>query len=174
MGAVLHRPLADPEGFTIEMAEHLLPDHTRYELHGGRIVVTSPARLWHTNAQRRLANLLERRGTAAGVEVGLDIAPGETRVLDVATFYDEPDDDRAYFAPGEIALAVEVVSPSSRDDDYIDKPTLYARLGIAEFWRADRTGDDQAIMVQMFTLDTDRRAYVPAKTMSLDELEQAG
>jgi Uma2 family endonuclease len=173
MGAVLHQS-ADPDGFTIEMAEHLLPDHTRYELHGGRIVVMSPARLWHIRVQHRLMSFLERQGKLAGTEIGLTIAPRETRVLDVAAFHGEPDEDRAYFRADEIALAVEVVSPSSQDDDYIDKPALYARLGIPEFWRVDRTSDSNEPMIEMFTLDADRRVYVPARTISLDELEQAG
>lgn len=173
MSAVLHRP-ADPDGFTIEMAEHLLPEGVRFELYGGTIHVMSPAVRWHTRAQRRLADLLERQGRIADIEVGLSIAPGETRVLDVAAFHDEPDEDRAYFRAGEIALAIEVVSPSSRDDDYVDKPTLYARLGIGEFWRVDRTGDSNEPMIEMFTLDADRRVYVPSRTISLAELEKTG
>ncbi|GAA3519257.1 Uma2 family endonuclease [Actinocatenispora rupis] len=158
------------DGFTVEMAEHLLPEHARFELHGGRIVVMSPARVWHTEAQRRIANLLIRQGRIGRIEVGLAIAPGETRVLDVAAFVDEPDEDSAYFQPGEIELAVEVVSPSSRDDDYIDKPALYARLGIAEFWRADRDGSG-TVHVAQFRLDPDRRVYVPAGVVPLDELD---
>lgn len=170
MAAAPHyRPDPD-EGFTIDQAESLLPEHVRFELHEGQIVVMSPAKLWHTETQRRIANILERRGRRVGVEVGLDIAPGETRVLDVAAFHDTPDRYRAYFDPGEITLAVEVVSPSSKKNDYVDKPALYARLGIPEFWRADldSAGD---VHVAMYQLDTDERRYVPTGTVTLDELE---
>ena len=172
MGAVLHRRRpVDPDGYTIEMAEHLLPDNPRFELHGGRIVVMSPAKRWHTQVQRRIADLLERTGRVAGIEVGLTVAPKEMRVLDVATFRNEPGGDRAYFKPGEITLAVKVASPSSEDDDYFGKPELYALLGIGEFWRADRT-DDGVIMVEMFALNRDDRVYVPTGTATLEELEQ--
>ncbi|HEY3507001.1 MAG TPA: Uma2 family endonuclease [Actinocatenispora sp.] len=72
---------------------------------------------------------------------------------------------------GEIELAVEVVSPRSRDGDRIDKPARYARLGIGEFWRADR--DEAGVVhVAVFRLDADRRVYVPTGTVPLDELEQ--
>ena len=162
----------DIDGFTVEMAEHLLPSGVRYELHGGRIVVMGPAKLWHTRVQHRLMALLTRQGRPAGTEVGLAIAPGETRVLDVAAFRDEPDEDRAYFPPGDITLAVEVVSPSSRDDDYLDKPALYARLGIDEFWRVDRAPGQTAGVVEMFRLDVDRRVYVPTRTTTVDDLER--
>lgn len=160
------------DGFTVETAEHLLPDGVRFELHGGRIIVMSPAKRWHTQVQRRIATLLEAQGRIAGIEVGLSIAPGETRVLDAAAFADDPGDDRAYFQPGEITLAVEVVSPSSREDDYIDKPALYARLGIDEYWRVDRDNDGVA-HVAKFRLGPDRRAYVLTGTTSLDAMERA-
>ncbi len=54
----------------------------------GQIRVMSRAARWHTRVQRRIANLLERRGQSADAEVGLLIAPDETRVPDVAGVYD--------------------------------------------------------------------------------------
>jgi Uma2 family endonuclease len=160
----------DPDGFTVETAEHMLLSDARFELHGGRIIVMSPARVWHTRTQRRIASLLERRGRKAEIEVGLTLAPKETRVLDVAAFRGDPDEDSAYFDPEEIALAVEVVSPSSVTEDYKEKPDLYASLGIPEFWRVDRN-EDGVIMVEMLALDRDQGRYVPAKMITLDELE---
>lgn len=170
MVALRREESPDTEGYTIEMAEHLLPSDARFELHGGRIVLMSPARRWHSRIQRRVANLLEHQGRDVDTEIGLVIAPKESRVLDVAAFHGDAGFDRAYYQPGEIDLAVEVVSPSSERDDYVDKPDLYARLGIPEFWRIDRT-EDGVVMVEMFTLDRDRHRYVAAKTVALDELE---
>lgn len=158
------------EGFTIEQAEQLLPEHVRFELHGGRIVVMSPARRWHNRVQRRIANLLERQGRSADTGIGLWVGPGETRVLDVAAFRGDPGLDRAYFDAAEIELAVEVVSPSSRDDDYVDKPKLYAQLGIGEFWRVDR--DTHGVVhVSRHRLDENTRSYVLSDDVPLDELE---
>lgn len=162
--------LPDPDGFTFEMAENIVPSGFRFELHGGRIVVTSPARLWHTRAQGRITDLLRKTGRKAYPGVGLVLAPTETRVLDVAAFRSDPDENSAYFDPDDIELAVEVVSPSSVKDDYEDKPDLYAKLGIPEFWRVDRNAGG-VIMVEMLTLDRDRSRYVPARVISLDELE---
>src|SRR3954466_161747 len=153
------------------MAEHLLPDSVRYELHGGQILVMSPATRWHTRVQRLIADFLEGQGRSADIEIGLLIAPGETRVLDVAVLTGDAGYERAYFRPEEIELAVEVVSPSSREADYVDKPTLYARLGIAEFWRADRD-EKQVVQVSMFRLDRDRGVYTLTETAALDELER--
>jgi Uma2 family endonuclease len=167
----LHRyESPDTEGYTIEMAEHVLPSDARFELHGGRIVMMSPAKVWHTDTQRRIADLLDKKGRKAYIELGLTIAPKDTRVLDVAVLRDKPDPERAYFHAGEIDLAVEVVSPSSVKDDYQEKPELYARLGIPEFWRVDRDADG-VITVTMFALDREQRRYVPAKMVTLDELE---
>lgn len=171
MGLSATRP-ADHEGFTVDMAERLVPNGLRFELHGGEIRMMSPAAQWHSLVQRRLAGLLERGGRWAGIEVGMWLGPKETRVLDVAAFRAEIDLDEAYFPPYDIALAVEVVSPSSVDNDYHDKPELYARLGIPEFWRADRR-EDKTVVVDMFTLDDERRVYLPSRTATLAELEAA-
>jgi Uma2 family endonuclease len=164
-----HEPVF--EGFTVEMAEDLLPDGVRYELHGGQILVLSPAARWHVRVQRRIANLLERQGRNADLEIGMQIAPRETRVLDVAVLVADAGEEPAYFRPGEIELGVEVVSPSSRDTDYVDKPHLYAQLGIAEFWRVDRAEKD-VVYVSMFRLDRERCVYDLIETVTLDELER--
>ena len=158
------------DGFTVEEAERLLPEHVRFELRGGRMVVTKPARQWHSRAQVRIMNLLGLQGRAAGIDVGLHVASRETRVLDAAVFRHDIDPNNAYFEPAEIELAVEVVSPSSREDDYVDKPKLYARLGIAEFWRVDQDAHG-AIHVSRHRLDADSRSYLLIDDVTLDELE---
>lgn len=173
MSAPLHRQVADSAGFTVETAENLLPDNVRYELHGGVIHVMSPAARWHSRVQRRIANLLEGHGRSADTEIGLSIGPGDTRVLDVAAFGVDAGYDRAYYQPTEIELAVEVVSPSSRDNDYVDKPKLYAELGITEFWRADPDAKG-VVHVSMYRLDTDTRTYVLTGAAALDDLEDQG
>jgi Uma2 family endonuclease len=162
---------ADPDdGFTVEEAERLLPEHARFELHKGRIVVMSPAKQWHSRAQVRIMNLLQQQGRIAGIEVGLRVAAKESRVLDVAVFRREIDPDSAYFEPADIEVAVEVVSPSSRDDDYVDKPKLYAQLGIPEFWRVDQDANG-VIHVCRHRLDGADGSYVLYDDATLDALE---
>lgn len=160
----------DPNGYTLEMAEYLLPHGVRFELHGGAIHVMTPAAQWHSDVQMQLVAMFRARGLVAGMEVGLSIGPRETRVLDVAVFKHERDRSRAYFSPDQIALGVEVVSPSTADSDFVDKPILYAELGIGEFWRITER-DHERYIVEIFTLDTDRERYLLSRTCTLDELE---
>lgn len=67
---------------------------------------------------------------------------------------------------------MEIVSPSIVDDDYIEKPALYARLGIPEFWRVDEK--DGELVVEMVTLDEATARYVPSRTAPLDVVEAEG
>ncbi|MEV0843509.1 Uma2 family endonuclease [Actinocatenispora sera] len=176
MAATTDRGVAG-EGFTVETAEGLLPPGTRFELHGGNILVMTPATQWHSDVQVRVLNLLRGRGLLAGIEVGVAIAPKQTRVIDVAAFNGERDVRKAYFAPEQIALAVEVVSPSTAENDFRDKPMLYAKLGIPEFWRIteneDEDGDILGYNVEVFVLG-ERGRYELARTASLDEIEAEG
>jgi Uma2 family endonuclease len=176
MAATTDRGVAG-EGFTVETAEGLLPPGTRFELHGGNILVMTPAAQWHTNVQMGLVQMFRGRGLVAGMEVGIRIATKQTRVLDVGVFKGEPDLREAYFAPDQIALAVEVVSPSTAENDFRDKPILYAKLGIPEFWRITENEDDDGDIVgynvEVFVLG-ERGRYELARTASLDEIEAEG
>lgn len=164
------RPVDLGEGFTIEMAEGLLPPGTRFELYGGKILATTPAAQWHSDVQMQLVDMLRRRGLVAGMKVGLRIAAKESRVLDVAAFRGERDRHEAYFDAEQISLAIEVVSPSTAEHDFKDKPIEYAKLGIPEFWRVQEDDEDQYI-VEIFLLDPQRGRYVLDRTATLDELE---
>ncbi|BCJ32740.1 hypothetical protein Athai_02430 [Actinocatenispora thailandica] len=162
------------EGFTVETAEGLLPPGTRFELHEGNILVMTPAAQWHSDVQMRVVQMLRERGLVAGMEVGVEIAPEETRVLDVGVFKGQRDLHKAYFSADQIALAVEVVSPSTAQNDFRDKPILYAKLGIPAFWRITENEDDEGnitdYIVELFVLDEKGR-YALERTASLDDLE---
>lgn len=71
---------------------------------------------------------------------------------------------------GDRAGRVEMVSPSSRDRDYVHKPKLYATLGIGEFWRVDQDPDG-VVQVSMVVLDRDQQAYIATGMATLEELE---
>ncbi len=49
------------------------------------------------------------------------------------------DGSRAQYLPDEVALAVEIVSESSRGMDRILKPGHYAAAGIPHYWRVELT-----------------------------------
>jgi Uma2 family endonuclease len=45
---------------------------------------------------------------------------------------------RHYYAPDQVLLAVEVVSPSTKRRDRFAKPELYAAAGVAHYWRIEQ------------------------------------
>jgi Uma2 family endonuclease len=76
----------------------------------------------------------------------------------------------SHFAPHEVALAVEIVSPSSVSIDRLLKPALYAAAGIPFYWRIE-TKD--GVVVHTQRLDPTEKVYVPtgehATTIEVDE-----
>jgi Uma2 family endonuclease len=61
----------------------------------------------------------------------------------------------------DVALAVEVVSPDSRERDRETKPFKYARARIPHYWRVEATGPDDLPVVHTYTLDVLTFGYVP-------------
>lgn len=160
---------------TVDDLERLPHNGLRYELHGGNLVVTTPAVMWHSRTGFRLANYFLGQGRAAYQEVGLKLGTRSSRTLDVAVFVnDEVDEGRAYFAPDEIAIAVEIVSPSSEDDDREDKPRRYAEAGIPEYWRVERADDRKDAVIfthKLACTESGKAAYVETGVTLLSELE---
>jgi Uma2 family endonuclease len=48
---------------------------------------------------------------------------------------DEP--GRHWFAPAEVAVAIEIESPGNHVEDRTTKPALYAQFGIPHYWRLE-------------------------------------
>jgi hypothetical protein len=55
--------------------------------------------------------------------------------------------------PADVSLVVEIVSPGSRTTDRLTKPALYARAGIASFWRVEL---DEGPAIFAYRLEQDR------------------
>lgn len=117
-----------------------LPDADfSYELVDGALLVTPPPHLRHSVLANELSHLL---AAAARPEWGCAVDPGVR--FDLRN-YREPDVvlyRRSAIAsgrlePGDVLLAVEVVSPSSVSTDRLVKPVQYAGAGIAHFWRLE-------------------------------------
>jgi Uma2 family endonuclease len=82
--------------------------------------------------------------------------PEPDLVVNTAPF----DGDRTWFAPEEVQLVVEVVSPESAHRDRTVKPRKYAEAGIPHYWRIeDEAGEP---VVHVYELDLPTRAYAPA------------
>ncbi|MEV0437731.1 Uma2 family endonuclease [Streptomyces spectabilis] len=68
--------------------------------------------------------------------------------------------DRTWFAPEEVRLVVEVVSPESAHRDRTVKLRKYAEAGIPHYWCVE--DEDGAPVVHVYELDEPTGAYAPA------------
>ncbi len=128
-----------------------LPSHLRYELHNGRLEIMSPAVAWHQRVEHRICAVLMRDGRWANTQVGVLNTSSDTRVADVGVFPDEPDPRAAWHPAANLALVVEVWSPSSDDKDR--NPQWYAQRGIAEYWLAEPIeGDTWGALITQYQL----------------------
>lgn len=167
--------LKDVHELTVDDLE-TLPDGHRYELHEGNLVIMSPATLWRSDIEHRLTAWLRSQGRLAYPEIGIRFGKQHGRTADIAIFVDRPNSRQAWFEPHEISVVIEIVSPSSMDDDRFMKPHLYAQGGVAEYWRVEREKDgDEAIIFQHKLAHTKdgTAAYVETGVTTLSVLEQA-
>jgi Uma2 family endonuclease len=131
-----------PEGWTVADVD-ALPDRegVRYELVDGVPYVMTAARGRHQTASRRLANVVEASATpgfAVFEGVGVVLAPDQRPIPDVVVLRDTSlDTDLFNFSTELVALAAEVVSPSTRSTDRFAKPALYAQAGIPCYLRVE-------------------------------------
>lgn len=118
----------------------LLPDDgLRYELVDGTLLVSAAPSKLH---QRCVGNLhvLLRGACPPGLEVFLaptDYQPTETRSLQPDLLVVSRDDPGPAAVTTPLALAVEVLSPSSRSVDLLLKRELYRQAGVASYWVVD-------------------------------------
>ncbi|MDF6019303.1 Uma2 family endonuclease [Streptomyces sp. JH34] len=160
-----HYPVPPPQGWVAEDLDQLpdLPRHT--ELIDGSLVFVSPQRKFHT----RVMWLLER-ALLAHLPTGLDVDREMSIRLDSSN-RPEPDllvyraeadtgPDQTWYAPEDVVLAVEVVSPDSVGRDRDVKPRKYAAAGIGHFWRVE-ANDDGLPIVYVYELDPALKAYTP-------------
>lgn len=152
------------DGFTADdfLAMPDLPPHT--ELIDGSLILVSPQRAFHALVTEVLVVGLRRT-----VPETLRVRREMSVVLDKRQC-PEPDvtviDARAElglgqtsYQGGDVLLAVEVVSPESRERDRRRKPQLYAQAGIRDFWLVEQTADYHPI-VHVHELDALTGAYV--------------
>ncbi|MEV0850667.1 Uma2 family endonuclease [Streptomyces sp. NPDC049954] len=137
-----------PEGWFAEDLDRLpeAPRHTEL-IDGALVFVVSPQRWWHGEVVTDLTLAL-REQAPAGFRVGremtmrLDARNRPEPDLVVTTAPYEP--DRTWFAPEDVQLVVEVVSPESAHRDRTVKLRKYAGDGRgAEGLRARRPGRER-------------------------------
>ncbi|MGY0069734.1 Uma2 family endonuclease [Streptomyces sp. QTS137] len=157
-------PRPPQDGWTADDLDRLpnLPPHT--ELIDGSLVLTSPQTTFHMRTIRLLDNsLFEQAPDEFEVYREFTVTLGkrdrpEPDVL-VARTGADTGPERTRLLPGEVVLAVEVVSEDSVDRDRETKPRKYAAAGIAHFWRVEE--NDGLPVVYVYELDPATRSYVP-------------
>ncbi len=128
-------------GLTVDDLERFPEDGVRRELIDGLLLVCpAPSR-----AHQKIASYLERTleetcpehlEVVQGVEIRL--GPRRTFIPDVLVITADAAQHRSrMYEPHEIALAVEIVSPTSMAIDRVLKPNLYAEAGIPHYWRIE-------------------------------------
>ncbi len=125
--------------WTVVDLESLPDDGLRYELVDGTLLVSpAPAKLH----QRCLGNLhvLLKAACPGELEVFLaptDYQPTLTRSLQPDVLVVRRDDPGLKAVTTPLALAVEVLSPSSRSVDLVLKRALYEQAGVSSYWVVD-------------------------------------
>ncbi|MGW3204501.1 Uma2 family endonuclease [Streptomyces sp. NPDC001135] len=157
------RPPRD-EGWFAEDLDRLpeAPRHTEL-IDGALVFRMSPQRWWHGHLVTMLTVALMEQAPA-DVRVGREMTirldernrPEPDLLLAKADF----DGDRTWFAPDEVLLVIEVVSPESAHRDRTVKLRKYAEAGIPHYWCVEE--EDGAPVVHVYELDEPTGAYAPA------------
>jgi len=152
-----------------------LPESTRHHelIDGVLIVPPSPTHLHQTIVHRLMTVLEEGCSDDYYVTQGVEVRISKTRsfIPDVlVTTAEAAKRPTNKFAPHEVVLAVEIVSPTSVAMDHVTKSALYAQAGILWYWLVDT---EPRITVRAFKLEPAADLYQPAGTfdeaVKLDE-----
>ena len=130
--------------YTADDLADLPDDGNRYEVIDGVLLVTPAPLLLHQRAQMQLIALLQPYAESIGLE--LFAAPTAVRASDITEL--QPDllayrparrdlESERWVPMPSLALAVEILSPSTRHRDRGIKRQTYLDLGVAEYWTVD-------------------------------------
>lgn len=115
-----------------------LPENVRAEYVDGEAIVTPPPTRGHNKVAFRVARLL----SDALPDLDVAVEPGvrreaarRYRIPDVAVFAEFED---VHWSDQTPILAVEILSPSTRNEDTLRKSQEYAVAGIGQYWIVDR------------------------------------
>ncbi|MEV0677250.1 Uma2 family endonuclease [Actinosynnema sp. NPDC050436] len=155
------------DGYTVEDWESVTPEPGhRIELHAGRFVVSAAPAVGHQRIADRLQSLLDDAVTDSGMEavtaVGVRVAPQVGYIPDVVVCTEVLPGDTTNVDVVLVALAIEVVSPSTRQTDRLTKPAAYAAAGVPAFWRVEISDETQPVI---YCYRLDQGAYVETTTL---------
>jgi Uma2 family endonuclease len=152
-----------PEGWFAEDLDQLseAPRHTEL-IDGALVFMMSPQRSWHGRLVTSLVTSLSGQ-VPPGVEVEREMTirldernrPEADLIVTTAPY----DPDRTWYAPEDVLLVAEVVSPESAHRDRTVKLRKYAEAGIRHYWRLE---DEAGLpVVHAYELDEPTRSYAP-------------
>ncbi|MCY0940642.1 Uma2 family endonuclease [Streptomyces antarcticus] len=152
------------EGWLAEDLDRLpeAPRHTEL-IDGALVFMMWPQRWWHGEVVTDLTLAL-RAQAPAGFKVGremtirLDARNRPEPDLAVTTAAYDP--DCTWFAPEDVQLVIEVVSPESAHRDRTVKLRKYAEAGIRHYWCIE--DEDTVPVVHVYELDDPTGSYAPA------------
>jgi Uma2 family endonuclease len=153
-----------PEGWLAEDLDHLAeaPRHTEL-IDGALVFMMSPQRSWHGRLVTALTvALTDQAPIDIEVEREMTIRLDERNrpepdLLVTTAAYDP---NRTWYAPADVLLVVEVVSPESAHRDRTVKLRKYAEAGIPHYWRIEE--DETSPVVHIYELDKPTQQYAPA------------
>jgi Uma2 family endonuclease len=148
--------------WTVADLADLPDDGLRYELVDGTLLVSAAPSKLHQRAVGNLYVLL-RQACPPELEVFFaptDYQPTTTRSLQPDLLVVSRDDPGPGAVTTPLALAVEVLSPSSRSIDAVLKRELYEQAGVEQYWLVDP--DDPSLTV--WSREADR--FGPPRTVS--------
>ncbi|MFI6454787.1 Uma2 family endonuclease [Streptosporangium amethystogenes] len=127
--------------FTVDDLLTFPDDGNRYELFNGSLLVSPAPVALHQYASLRLARILEDAAPPEFQplqEVNLRVSSRDLFIPDLVVMPTETvEEGGLIFAPRDILLAVELVSPSTQARDRHLKRAAYAAAGIPVYWRIE-------------------------------------
>ena len=157
-------PIPPPEGWTADDLDRIpgLPPHT--ELIDGSLVFMSPQTAFHMRCMRLLEHSLlseapEHLDVYREFTVRLDRRNRPEPDLLVVPAEADTGPDQNWHKAEDVLLAVEIVSPDSRERDREVKPRKYAAAGVPHFWRVEKDEDKGLPVVYVYELDPATRSY---------------
>src|SRR2546421_2872402 len=142
MTAVMPQRLTLQEPVVLTAQQYdALPPNNRMELVDGVVTLMTPATRRHQIVVQKLRAALES-GCPDELKIVWEqevrLADLLRRNPDVMTVQATADDLDIYsYAPSDVGLAVEVVSPHTQVTDRLHKPAEYAAAGIEHYWRVE-------------------------------------
>ncbi|MGW0736717.1 Uma2 family endonuclease [Streptomyces sp. NPDC002851] len=152
-----------PEGWFADDLDRLpeAPRHTEL-IDGALVFMMSPQRSWHSRVVDNLTFALRQvapEGFEAEREMTVRLDDRNRPEPDLLVTTAPYDPDRTWFAPADVALVVEVVSPESAHRDRTVKLRKYAEAGIPHYWCVE--DEHAAPVVHVYELDAPTGTYVP-------------